>query len=354
MNTRERFIHVARRFCIASIHEWFARFSVVIVCTSSLALSDATWGGARESVSRGARHREVAVTFDDLPVISVTQLGAAARRDITAKLLNSVKANKVPAIGFVNEYGLYGFQTASEGAPDEDGVSLLRMWLDAGLELGNHTFGHVDLHKTSLPVYKEDVIRGEAVTGKLLQQRALQLRYFRHPYLHIGRDLETRREVERFLAERGYRVAPVTIDNEDYLFAAAYSKAAERGDEQMMRRIGTEYIRYTQRVFEYCERLSAALFGREIKQILLLHANALNADYFGELAQMMKRRGYSFISLDEALRDKAYRSADTYIGEESINWLARWAITRGVKNMDNVLDDFPDVPDFVVKAAGPV
>jgi len=354
MNTRDRFIYVARRFGIASLPGWFARFLLVMVCASVLGLSDATWVGARDSVSRGARHRQVAVTFDDLPVISVIQLDASARRDITTKLLNRINANQVPAIGFVNEYGLYGFQTVSKGAPDEDGVSLLRMWLDAGLELGNHTFAHVDLHKSSLPVYKEDVIRGEAVTGKLLQQRAMRLRYFRPPYLHTGRDLETKREVERFLAEREYRVAPVTVDNEDYFFAAAYSKAAERGDKQLMRRVGTEYIRYSQRVFEYCERLSAALFGREIKQILLLHANALNADYFSELVQMMKRRGYSFISLDEALRDKAYRSADTYTGEESINWLARWAITRGVKNMENVLDDFPDVPDFVVKAAGPV
>ena len=225
------------------------------------------------------------------------------------------------------------------------------MWLDAGLELGNHTFAHVDLHATSPAAFKEEVIRGEAVTGGLLRQKGGRMRYFRHPYLHMGRDFKTRQNIERFLTKRGYRVAPVTVDNEDYLFAAAYSKAAERGKEQTMRRVADEYIRYTEQVFEYGERLSMVLFGREIKQVVLLHANALNADHFDALARMMKRRGYSFVALDAALGDEAYSSADTYTGGEALNWLARWAVTRGVKNADTALDDFPDVPEFVLKAA---
>ena len=197
----------------------------------------------------------------------------------------------------------------------------------------------------------EKISLAEAVTGKLLQQKGLRLRYFRHPYLHTGRDLATQQAVERFLTERGYRVAPVTVDNEDYLFAAAYSKATERGDERERQRLGAAYIRYTEQAVEYSERLSSTLFGRGIKQVVLLHANALNAAYFDELARMMKKRGYAFISLDEALRDEAYDSADTYTGAESLNWLARWAVTKGVKNTENALDDCPEVPEFVVKAA---
>jgi peptidoglycan/xylan/chitin deacetylase (PgdA/CDA1 family) len=281
----------------------------------------------------------------------VTQLDAAARRNVTTRLLESLVSHKVPAIGFVNEYGLYGYERESRGAPDPNGISLLQMWLRAGLELGNHTFAHTDLHATSVAAFEQDVIRGEAITGQLLQQQGLRLRYFRHPYLSTGRDLATRRDVERFLAGRGYRVAPVTVDNEDYLFAAAYSRAAERGDERMMRRVGAAYMRFTERAFAYSERLSVALFRREIKQVVLLHANTLNADYFDELARMLQKRGYSFISLDGALRDKAYSSGNTYTGAVGITWLARWAVTRGLKTVDNVLDDFPEVPEFVVKAA---
>ena len=315
----------------------------LIVCVASLAL--------RRTAGAGVTPRQAAVTFDDLPVISVTPLDAAGRRRITVRLLDAIRADGVPAVGFVNEYGLYGFRPNNDGAPDPDGVALLRRWLDAGLELGNHTFAHVDLHKARLAAYQDDVVRGEAVTGGLMQERGRRLRYFRHPYLHTGRDLDTKRAVERFLAGRGYRVAPVTVDNEDHLFAAAYSKAEARGDADLMRRVVAAYVAHTERVLEYSERLSVAVFGREIRQIVLLHANALNADHFHDLAQLMKRRRYSFVTLEDALRDEAYGAADTYTGEESIDWLGRWAITKGLKTLGDVLDGVPDVPGFVTEAA---
>jgi peptidoglycan/xylan/chitin deacetylase (PgdA/CDA1 family) len=324
---------------------------LLIIALLTLALAPAASPGPRDSAGTG--HREAAITFDDLPVVSVTQLDAAARREITDKLLRAVVSNKVPAVGFVNEYGLYGFEREpGKRAPDQDAVSLLRMWLDAGLELGNHTFAHTDLHAASLSAFKQDIVRGEAVTGELMQQKGTRLRYFRHPYLHTGRDLATKEDLGSFLAEQGYRIAPVTVDSEDYLFAAAYSKAAEEGDRRLMRRIGAEYLRYTERVLDYSEGLSKTLFGREIRQVLLLHANALNADYFDGLARMMRKRGYQFVPLDEALSDDAYRSADRYTGGEGFNWLDRWAVTRGVKKAENALDAFPEVPGFVAKAAG--
>src|SRR5207247_10194219 len=305
-----------------------AGWTAAALCLCALTLSHARWDVSQSAEPSGIPPREAAVTFDDLPVISVTPIDAAGRTTLTRRLLATVSAWKVPVIGFVNEYGLYAFRHDRRGQPDQRGMSLLQMWLDAGLELGNHTFAHTDLHATSPAAFEADVVRGEAVTAKLLRRKGMRLRYFRHPYLHTGRDLATRQDVERFLAGRGYRVAPVTVDNDDYSFAAAYSKAAERGDARMMRRLSTTYIRYTKRVFRDSEQLQVTLFGREIKHVVLLHANLLNADHFSDIARMMRQRGYPFISLDAALRDDAYGSADVYTGDESINWLARWAITR--------------------------
>ena len=204
----------------------------------------------------------------------------------------------------------------------------------------------------ALADFEADVVRGEAVTGRLLKEKGMRLRFFRHPYLHCGRDLTTKASLERFLSDRGYRIAPVTIDADDYVFAAAYSRATERGDGPMKHRIDLEYVRFMERAFDYSERLSQALFGREIRQVLLLHANALNSDHFSDLARMMKKRGYRFVSLDDALADEAYASSDTHTGEESITWLDRWAITKGMKNEGNALDAFPEIPDFVAKAGG--
>ncbi len=119
--------------------------------------------------------REVAVTFDDLPIAYRKNL--QSERELTKKLLQSIKSNNVPAIGFVNEGKLN-----ARGEIDKN-TGLLQMWLDAGLELGNHTFSHISLEKASIEEYQKDVICGEKVTRMLLNRKKMKLRYFRHPFL---------------------------------------------------------------------------------------------------------------------------------------------------------------------------
>jgi len=303
------------------------------------------------TTTHGAPARAAAITFDDLPVISVTPMDAAGRREVTARLLAALRKHHIPAVGFVNEYALYGYRTTDEGAPNPDGVALLKAWVDAHLELGNHGFAHLDYHRVDAATFRADVVRGEKVTGALLAARGARLRYFRHPYLHTGLDLDAKRSLERFLAERGYRVAPVTVQNEDWQFAAAYSRAAERHAGKPMEEIATAYVAHTAVILQRSERLSTELFGREIPQVVLLHANALNADHLEDLVRLLEERGYEFVTLDRALEDSAYRSPDRYLGDPSLDWLARWAITRGTLSVEQVLAGIPDVPPFVLEAA---
>ena len=135
-----------------------------------------------------------------------------------------------------------------------------------------------------------------------------------------------------------------------WIFAAAYAKAAERGDKEMMQRIATAYVPSTEAEFAYAEKQSVALFGYEIKQVLMLHANALNGDHLTSVAEMIKGRGYSFISLDEALGDKAYASPDRYTGPKGISWLHRWAWTA--RKPAAFFAGEPAPPAFVMKEAG--
>jgi hypothetical protein len=124
-------------------------------------------------------------------------------------------------------------------------------------------------------------------------------------------------------------VAPVTIDNDEYLYARAYERALAEGDAELVVRIGAAYVSYMETVFEFYERLSLTVLEREPAQILLLHANTLNGDLLGTLATRLELRGYRFVSLEEALADPAYRSADEYVGRRGLSWLQRWAITMG-------------------------
>lgn len=287
--------------------------------------------------------RTVAVSIDDLPAVS-TRRDLKTRQDITRKLLSHIKKFRVPAIGFVNENKLYVGDKR-----DEAEIALLKLWLDSGLELGNHTYSHRSLNRIELSDFQEDVIKGETITRELLKAKEKRPRYFRHPFLHTGRTMEVKGKFHSFLVDRGYTIAPITFDNGDYIFARAYDVAFDRGDKALMKKVGEAYVPYMESKLAYWERQSMRLFGREVIQTLLIHANSINAEYFDDLAAMFKRRGYKFVDLETALKDEAYLLPDTYIGPAGISWLHRWAREKG---REFIVPDEPLVPEFVLKLSG--
>jgi hypothetical protein len=134
----------------------------------------------------------------------------------------------------------------------------------------------------------------------------------------------------------------VTIDNSDWLYGRVYAQARRVDDEETMRRVASEYVPYMERMFEYFEELSRDSLGYELPQVLMLTANALNAHKMDELIAMMKRRGYEFVTLEQALQDKAYGQPTTLTGPWGISWLERWALEKGQK-----LKREPDISDFM-------
>ena len=267
--------------------------------------------------------RQVAVTIDDLPGGMADRLPAADVTAMTAKLLGTLRDQKIPVVGFVNEKKLY-----KTGEVDER-IKALQMWIDYGFELGNHTFSHASLNVVGLKAWEDEVIQGESVTRMLLAQKKMPLRYFRHPFLDTGRDLQTRRQAEAFLVERGYRIAPITLDAWDWMFAGLYEDAKKRNDAALQQQIVKEYLAYHDAMFAYYEQLSIKVVGYEPKQILLLHASNLEADHIGELLDVLRKRGYRFVTLGDALSDPAYSLPDTFVAEEGSGWLEHWAISQG-------------------------
>jgi peptidoglycan/xylan/chitin deacetylase (PgdA/CDA1 family) len=294
------------------------------------------------SAVRGGRRgrREIAVTIDDLPIVNAGTDDAEGRAAVVRKLTGRLKGERIPAVGFV----------VGRNAESPDGAFLSNLWLDAGVELGNHTSTHPSLHQVGSKAFEADLAAEDTALRSLLALRGLVPRYFRHPMLHTGRSPALKRKVAAFAASLGYEIAPVTIDNADWIFAKGYSDALRRGDRGAAKRILQAYVPYMESKVDYWERQSKQLLGYEVRQILLFHASALNADAIGDLLAMLRHRGYSFVSLREALADAAYSLPDGYTGGGGISWLHRWAFALGGKGA--ILPGEPECPRWVMEAAG--
>jgi peptidoglycan/xylan/chitin deacetylase (PgdA/CDA1 family) len=211
----------------------------------------------------------------------------------------------VPVTGFVNEGKL-----EVNGQVQPPRVQMLRDWLGAGFELGNHTFSHVSMHAVPLGVYEQDILRGEVILRPLLAENGQTLRWFRHPYLQAGRSPEARAELAEFLQQHNYRIAPVTVDNGEWIWAFAYGQVRDTetdpvAREERLRQLRRGYVPYMLNKLDYYEQRSHELLGRLPAQVWLMHANALNAATVEELVAATRRRGYRFITLGTAMEDPA-------------------------------------------------
>ena len=285
--------------------------------------------------------RRVAITIDDGPVVNeMSDLGNFQR--ITNGLIGSFQAEKVPVTMFINER-----QLNVPGQRDAR-AAVVEQWLNAGFEVGNHAYSHQSASKVPVEQFQDDVVKGEVITRALLEQRGKQLVWLRYPYLHSGATAEAHQAIVDFLEKRKYRHAPVTVDYADYTFAGAYTRELRRGNIDVAERIKHAYLDQVDVGFNYAERYSKELYGREIAQILLIHCNELNAVSLGDSIARMRKRGYAFISLDEAMLDPAYERPDTFAGPGG-SWLSRTATVMGKKPSDDTVAARPVVPKWITE-----
>lgn len=283
--------------------------------------------------------RTVVLTFDDLPLVPPADLAATQR--VTDALLCVLTKHQAPSAGFVNEDKVH-----VPGEVDER-IALLERWLDAGAVLGNHTYSHSNLRDVPLAAYEDDVVRGEVITRRLLAGRGISTLYFRYPYTNTGPTKEVKESFEAFLRSRGYANAPFTVEHADYAYNLLWLDARSRGDAEGAARVRDAYLEHLDRAFAFFEELSRDTFGREIPQVLLIHANEINADCLDEMLGRLEARGYAFVSLEDALLDPAYGLPDEYVGRFGPSWLHRWRVGLG---MPSRLRDEPDLPEWALRA----
>jgi peptidoglycan/xylan/chitin deacetylase (PgdA/CDA1 family) len=276
------------------------------------------------TISLFAQQKMVAITIDDLPFVRIGSMTKSLLGLRTVNLLNEMGKQHVPATGFVNLENVY-----IEGQLDSLRFDLLKIWLDKGFDLGNHTFSHPDYNYVTYGQFVTDIEKNEPLLKKLMKEHNSELVYFRHPYLHRGNSKVKADSLAEYLRSRNYIEAPVTIDNAEWIFAAAYDSVLKTNNNELRLSVGREYIIYMESKVRYYEGKSEKLFGRNIRQILLIHANSLNSDFIGDLLKMFVKNGYTFVNLETALQDESYRTEDRYYRNGGISWLDRWAITQG-------------------------
>lgn len=245
--------------------------------------------------------KEMAVTFDDLPFGLPAALTVEEQRRALDRTLSALNRHGVTAYMFVN-----GRRLTDANRHFIDAV------VRAGHGVGNHTFSHPDLHATAVDDYVADIARGD----KAIAAWVRGTRYFRYPFLRQGNTVEKRDAVLAWLASRGIVVAPVSIDNDDYL----YNQRLMNGEDQPAD-VRDQYLAHMTKMAAYYDEKGRRITGRPVKQVLLLHLNYLNSLYLDDLLQRFRDDGWSFIAFEDALTDPVYTRKYDYVGAKGAGHL---------------------------------
>ena len=236
---------------------------------------------------------ELAITIDDLPTHGPLPPGIT-RLAVANQIIEVLRRRGIrDAIGFVN-----GGQIAE--AP-ELGI-ILERWIAAGYQLGNHTFGHIDLDRAGPDAFLADVERNEQVIVRYGGTEPDRI--FRYPYLHEGATLIERDTVRQALRERRYQIVPVTVDFHDWAWNEKYVRCA--GNPGAVDALTRSYRGAALRALDWSEETANTLVQRPIKHILLLHVSALVALTLDDLLSAYQEKGGRFIPVREALEDPVY------------------------------------------------
>jgi peptidoglycan-N-acetylglucosamine deacetylase len=252
---------------------------------------------------------EVALTVDDLPRHG-SQIAGKEPAAVARVLLAAFARHGL--------HQVYGFVNAERLTSHPEDREVLRAWVAAGHPLGNHTWSHPDLDRVPVADFLQEIDRDEAplaeamaaVQGRpLATTRPPAWKVFRYPFLREGKDAATRAAVRAHLAARGYRIAHVTVDPYDWAYNDEYVRclgAASDGAHAERRALAETFVAEARAKLQWSVTASAALAGRPVRQILLIHLGAIDADTIEPLLAAYEGMGVRWITLDEALADPIY------------------------------------------------
>jgi len=245
-----------------------------------------------------ARAQQIAFTWDDLPAHSALPAGET-RVEIGRKLIAAMKdAHLPPVYGFVNGIAI---EREPASAP------MLKDWRDAGFQLGNHTWSHMNLNTSTAAAWEEDLLKNEPVLQKYAAGG--DWHWFRYPFLAEGDTPAKRAETRRFLAGHGYKIAAVTMSFGDYMWNEPYARCVAKNDTASIAQLESSYLDAAAADADYRRAMARALYGHDIPYVLLMHVGAFDARMLLRLIKLYRDKGFSFITLEEAEKDPFYLSS---------------------------------------------
>jgi peptidoglycan/xylan/chitin deacetylase (PgdA/CDA1 family) len=264
--------------------------------------------------------QKVAITFDDLPLNGDLPPGIT-RVEVTGNTLAVLKIRHVPAV--------YGFVNAKKLEGNADAAEALKVWAEAE-PVGNHTYAHMDLNANPAEAFEREIEQDEPVL-ELVAAKDANWHWLRYPFLRDGDTVEKRRAVRAYLVAHHYRVAQVTLDWEDYMWNSAYARCLANNDRRSIAWLRASYLNTASDFLDLGRELARLVYGHDINHVLLLHLGAFSSTILPDALDLLEKKGFKLVTLEEAESDPAYATDPDAGSKYGGTLLEQWMDARKIK-----------------------
>lgn len=269
------------------------------------------------NVSAKTKDKKLAVGFISIP----SNLASEADKsfDETPRLLiETLNKYKVPAIGFM--------QVLKINDDQNEQAEIMKMWNDADLEIGIGTYKRNGFYDKQFDEYAGGIEDTVKLAKQISGEKNIRLRYFNYPLRDTSITDDDIQRCEARLKLYNLSVVKYSIDNQEWMYSFPYEMARRANDSGKMLEIKSEFLKYMTEIFDHYEAYSQQTFGRNINQTMGLSTNRLVADSADELFEMLEKRGYEFVSMEEAQSDIAYQTQEDFAGVKAgMSWFGHRA-----------------------------
>lgn len=279
--------------------------------------------------------QKLAITMDDLPSNGMLAPGVT-RAETATKVLAILKKRHVPPV--------YGFINAKKLEGSADGAEALKLWA-AAEPVGNHTYSHMDLEQNTAEAFEREIEENEPALELLARKAGVgdDWHWLRYPYLREGDTVEKRRAVRAYLRAHGYRIAQVTLDWEDYLWNTAYARCAAKGDAKSIEWLRSSYLSTASEFLDLGREQAKLIYGHEINYVLLMHLGAFSSTILPEALDLLKKKGFKLVPLEEAESDAAYEG-DPDVGlHDAGTLLDQWMQVKQIKYPEHAEKPYKEI-----------
>ncbi|MFT5453117.1 MAG: peptidoglycan/xylan/chitin deacetylase (PgdA/CDA1 family) [Enterobacterales bacterium] len=240
---------------------------------------------------------KIALTFDDAP--SINEENITFRPERMDKVIEILLKNKIShCTAFVIGKYAIGHE------------AILLRWLDAGFQLGNHTFYHDHCSQLSDSEFEKTVLKCHTVLESVDAFSIVDEKWFRFPYLEAGINSSQRKKFKEILSDLGYKIAHASISFNDHQYERPLENAIKTSPINI-KRVSKRYLNNVAKAVHLFDKIYKNEYGYSIEHIAYAHFGGISENCLDQLLMNLGEMDIEWSTLNSASKCNVYSDFET-------------------------------------------